>query len=127
MNSTCRPSQELFGFQLENWSDPMKRTLVAVVLVVTTQMANAAEPVREFLSWYNGWGEHTVWGIGKVSGSYIGTTVKCGTVLIPVRAIYDTHADRDPPSSVQTESYAATSNRALLDRIAGKCEFLLRQ
>jgi hypothetical protein len=90
-------------------------------------MSNAASTQsQEFLSWYDGWGTHTAWGVGKVSGSYSGTTVKCGTTLVRVRAVYDTHADRGQPKRDETSQHLQAANVALLRRIesvAGKCAF----
>ena len=105
----------------------MKISLLVLALGVTSTPV-ASEPTQEFLSWYNGWTVHTVWGIGQVSGSYLGATIKCGGTLVPIRAVYDTHADRDPPKPEQVESYVKAVNLALLgsiEAIAGKCEFWL--
>lgn len=91
----------------------MKALLLAALLLAPSMRASAQEH-GEFLSWYNGWTVHTVWGIGKIYGGYSGTTVECGTVTIPVRPIYDTHQHSTPPTAKQTSEYAASANSALL-------------
>jgi hypothetical protein len=69
----------------------------AVVIFVGLLIAQpaVAEDTQPFLSWYNGWGTHIIWGAGKVSGgSYDGTAVQCGDAQIKVKVIYDTHTAR---------------------------------
>ncbi|MEB1528159.1 hypothetical protein [Xanthomonas sp. WHRI 7945] len=105
----------------------MKALLLAALLLISSMPASAQEH-REFLSWYNGWTIHTIWGIGKIYGSYFGTTVKCGNVTIPVHPIYDTHQHSTPPTAKQTSEYAASANSALLhalDADGTKCAFQL--
>jgi hypothetical protein len=97
--------------------------LLAIGLAVVSTAASAQS--REFLSWYDGWGTHTIWGIGKVFGNYSGAKVKCGTRLIPVRAVYDSH-EGDPPTADQKGEHLRVVNVALLHRIeavAGRCIF----
>jgi hypothetical protein len=104
----------------------MKIAFVLLAIGMASASGAASTQSQEFLSWYNGWGTHTVWGIGKVSGSYLGTTVKCGATLIPVRVVYDSHAERESPQSDQTSEFLQTANVASLRRIesiAGKCNF----
>jgi hypothetical protein len=82
----------------------------------------------EFLSWYDGWGTHTVWGAGKISGSYKNTQANCGGILIPVRAIYDSHeTDGAPLSREQSSDYAREHNSSVLEVLNGlgvECDFL---
>jgi hypothetical protein len=90
-------------------------------------LAADASPPR-FLSWYDGWGTHTVWGIGKVQGSYVGTVVLCGKEAIPVAAIYDTHADHTEPRNDQGADFARRANRQLLERFRAakvSCTFVV--
>lgn len=102
-------------------------------LLLTGLLSSASMPVlmqehKEFLSWYNGWTVHTIWGIGKIYGSYFGTTVKCGSVTIPVRPIYDTHSHTAPPTAQQSSGYATPANLALLHKLDAdgiKCTFEL--
>jgi len=86
----------------------MKTLALSLLLLGTSSQPSTP---RELLSWYNGWGTHTVWGLGKVSGSYQGTF---GKVQIPVRAIYDSHADGSPPLDTQSQDYARSANSATL-------------
>jgi hypothetical protein len=105
----------------------MKALLLAALLSATSMPASAQEH-REFLSWYNGWTVHTIWGVGKIYGSYFGTTVKCGSAIIPVHPIYDTHSHTAPPTAKQSSDYAATANLALLHKLDAegtKCTFQL--
>ena len=88
----------------------------------------ADAPPPRFLSWYDGWGTHTVWGIGKVQGSFVGTVIICGVDRIPVAAIYDTHADHTKPQSDQSADFARRANRRLLEQFEGAkttCTFVL--
>jgi hypothetical protein len=103
----------------------MKTALIALLLMAVTATARAQEK-QEFLSWYNGWGVHTLWGIGKVQGSYFGSTMKCGSALIPIRAVYDTHQDTDPPTATQSRKHVEAENLALLRTLEAnrtKCIF----
>ena len=90
-------------------------------------LAADATPPR-FLSWYDGWGTHTVWGIGKVHGSFVGTVVICGEDSVPVTVIYDTHANHTEPRSDQSADFARRANRNLLKRFESAkstCTFVL--
>lgn len=69
---------------------------------------------QEFLSWYNGYFNHQVWGLGLQWGANEGTFVQCGTRRIPVRAVYDTHTSREPPTAVQSKERLSDANLALL-------------
>jgi hypothetical protein len=105
-------------------SELLLATLLSTVLAVSTPQGR-----QEFLSWYNGWGTHTVWGIGKVEGAYFGTSVQCGTLLVPVRAVYDTHREHSPPTAIQSKDYVASSNIRLLRALesnGSKCSFNMR-
>ena len=76
-----------------------------------------------FLSWYDGWGTHTVWGAGKISGTYKGAKVKCGDAFVQVRAIRDTHdSDGNPPSPTQTAEHAKSVNLTLLRTLQSRGE-----
>ena len=97
------------------WNCLMTRFALALLIVLSTGKCLGQDRPREFLSWYNGWGVHTVWGAGKVSGSYLKAHVKCGDTLIPVRAILDTHeGDGSPLRPNQTAAYVSSQNVALL-------------
>jgi hypothetical protein len=75
----------------------------------------------EFLSWYDGWGTHTVWGAGTVRGSYTGASVDCGRQTFPIRAIYDSHeTDGGPVPAEQTSEYAKRHNIELLRSLEGQ-------
>ncbi|TBR39597.1 MULTISPECIES: hypothetical protein [Dyella] len=103
----------------------MKALLLAALLSVPSMPA-LAQDHREFLSWYNGWTVHTIWGVGKISGSYVGTKIKCGSVSIPVRPVYDTHQRTAPPTEEQSSDFAAKANFALLHSLEAngtKCQF----
>jgi len=93
----------------------MRHFATLVFLLPCLVLAADASPPR-FLSWYDGWGTHTVWGIGKVHGSLVGTVIICGKESIPVAAIYDTHADHAEPRSDQTADFARRANRQVLAR-----------
>jgi hypothetical protein len=80
-----------------------------------------ADEQRTFLSWYNGWGTHSVWGAGRVAGSYENAAVKCGNAQIKVKAIYDSHASADrPPTEKQTSAFARSHNVALVRELTSK-------
>ena len=103
----------------------MKR--VALLLLATSGQSLGQNGGSEFLSWYNGWGIHTVWGAGQISGSYKGAHVLCGDTRIPVRAIHDTHeTDGRPLAQEQTAEHARSVNIALLhalEALGDKCQF----
>lgn len=104
------------------------KSVLLILLLLGIPISASAQDHREFLSWYNGWTVHTLWGIGKVSGSHHGTKIQCGSSLIPVRAVYDTHLDYGPPNFNQSSKQVATANLALLHAIQSdgtKCSFLL--
>ena len=106
----------------------MKKVLVVLMLLPLGGECLGQEAHREFLSWYNGRGVHTVWGAGKISGSYIGAHVKCGDTLVPVRAIHDSHeSDGSPLHPTQTAEYASAHNVALLrslESTGNRCAFV---
>jgi hypothetical protein len=100
--------------------------LLLATLLSTVLAAGTPQGRQEFLSWYNGWGTHTVWGIGKVEGAYFGTSVQCGTFLVPVRAVYDTHREHKPPTATQSRDYVTSSNLRLLRALkatGNECSF----
>jgi len=102
--------------------------LVAVVVLFATCAAVAAEDDanHKFLSWYNGWGSHNVWGLGSVTGSYSDAYVKCGEVKIKVVPIYDTHSMHEPPNESQSSSFAKAHNLVFAEELAKKgvlCKF----
>ena len=110
----------------------MKITALALVLCLSLmQPVSAQEESEYFMSWYNGWGTYTVWGIGKVaSGSSGIPSVNCGNTQIEIKPIWDTHADIGEPNETQSADYAKANNLALLQKleVAGKkCSFKLSE
>ena len=79
-----------------------------------------------FYSWYDGWGSHQVWGVGKVSAEYAKATVRCGPVTVNVLPIYDTHgAAGQPPGREQTVEFAQAHNARVLKKLESnglRCE-----
>lgn len=104
----------------------MRQITIELLLLASFSAAGQGE-AQEFLSWYDGWGTHTVWGAGKISGSYDRAKVKCGNVFVPVRPILDTHeSDGTPPSPTQTAEHAKSVNVVLLRSLESrghKCVF----
>lgn len=94
----------------------MKKVLpVILVSISASVLAYGSESSHEFLSWYDGWGTHTVWGVGKIQAGYAGVSIKCGSEVIPVRAVYDTHANLgEAPASSQSQAHAEAANVSLL-------------
>ncbi len=106
----------------------MRIIITAVLWIASSAPLWAAEDDSAFLSWYDGWGTHTVWGIGKVASGSFNAAVKCGKSLIPIRAVYDTHYQLAEPTATQSADYCATANQKLLRtfQAAGtQCEFNL--
>src|SRR5947207_15318227 len=68
-------------------------TFIAAVAFVSAN-ASGTEAEDRFVSWYNGWGSHQVWGVGRVAGSYENAFVECDGKQIKVVPIYDIHASR---------------------------------
>jgi hypothetical protein len=100
----------------------MRNIIVAVVLGLLPSSPCATEgQALEFLSWYDGWGTHTVWGAGTIAGSYNGARVNCGRLIVPVRAIHDSHeTDGQPLLRDQTSEHAKVHNLELLHSLEGK-------
>jgi len=91
----------------------------SAILIFFVAAGIQTQPDRyEFLSWYDGWGTHTVLGTGKVAGGYQGTVISCGNVKVPVRAAYDTHfrVGREP-TDAQSDSRIHSSNEATLQAL----------
>ena len=107
---------------------PPHRTFSIFIAAVALLPASAspAQTDERFLSWYNGWGSHRVWGAGRVAGSYENAFVECGGKQIKVIPIYDTHASRQAPTSEQSSGFARSHNVALAKALAtkgDKCAF----
>ena len=104
----------------------MRQITIGLLLLASFSAAGQGE-TQAFVSWYDGWGTHTVWGAGKISGSFNRAKVRCGNVFVPVRPILDTHEnDGNPPSSTQTVEHAKSVNVALLRSLesrGNKCVF----
>lgn len=95
--------------------------LVAIVLSTFSGLGYPDEKTDyKFLSWYNGWGSHHVWGVGSVAGSYADASVKCSQVKIKVVPIYDTHSDSQPPDPKRLSAFARAHNVALAQELAKK-------
>jgi hypothetical protein len=105
----------------------MNKRVLALLLAIFSPLGFGQDKPQEFLSWYDGWGTHTVWGAGTISGSYRDAHVNCGGTMVVVRAIFDTHESRGtPPSPNQTAEFAAASNTELLkvfEARGDKCAF----
>ncbi len=67
-----------------------------------------------FFSWYDGWGQHRVWGIGQVQASSSGGAAYCGGKKISIVPSYDTHAALKAPMPFQSKEFAAAYNREVL-------------
>jgi len=92
----------------------MRQIAIGLLLLASSSATGQGE-TQAFLSWYDGWVTHTVWGAGKISGSYNRAKVKCGNVFVPVRPILDTHeSDGNPLSPAQTAERAKSVNVPLL-------------
>ena len=107
----------------------MKQNFAAVIVLVASSAAvRAADDHKEFLSWYDGWGTHTVWGIGSLSSGQLAAAVRCGDKLVPIRAVFDTHDFDGEPTATQSDEHCSAANRELLNefRSAGvECDFHL--
>jgi len=104
------------------------RHIVTLLLIIPCIVLAVEAPSPHFQSWYDGWGTHTVWGIGKVQGSYRGTSVTCGGGTVPVIAIYDTHANHEKPRPDQSAEFARQANRRVLEQFREakvSCTFIL--
>jgi len=100
----------------------MRKIAIGILLLASFSATGQGE-TQAFLSWYDGWGTHTVWGAGKISGSYNGAKVQCGNVFVPVRPILDTHeSDGNPLSPIQTAEHAKSVNAPLLHSLESRGE-----
>ena len=102
---------------------------IALSLLILLSQASCSAPLEHqaFLSWYDGFGTHTVWGVGAVTGGYGTSQVKCGGVNIQVVPIHDTHEnDGSPLLTNETVEYAKKENARLLGTLVSrgyKCKF----
>lgn len=107
----------------------MKKASFALFLAIAfSELSCADESDQTFLSWYDGWGIHTIWGIGKITGSYSSATVQCGSKVVRVQPVYDTHSDIAEPTATQTREYVEAANLLLLRGLlenGNKCAFQL--
>lgn len=81
-----------------------------------------------FLSWYNGWTRHDVWGIGAVMAAYSNGAVDCGGRSVRLVPVYDSHADMRAPKWNQTKAYVQSYNHAVLKLLEANgitCDFEL--
>lgn len=81
-----------------------------------------------FLTWYNGWTRHDVWGVGAVMASYLSGSVECDGRTVRLVPIYDSHADMRPPKQTETKAYAKSYNLTVLKLLQAndvKCNFVL--
>jgi hypothetical protein len=104
----------------------MKLVTAFLALAFASYAATEDRALR-FLSWYDGWGSHCVWGLGEIGGTYTDAWVKCGEEKIKVQAIYDTHVPvRSQPTESQSQEVARRHNLALAEEFLKKgvrCEF----
>jgi hypothetical protein len=106
----------------------MRFIVTALLWTAISTPLCAANDDKAFLSWYDGWGTHTVWGIGKIASGSINAAVKCGSSLVPIRAVFDTHDRLADPTATQSPEYCATANRELLKAFRAEgiqCDFNL--
>ena len=107
----------------------MKIEALALLLSLSLlQMASADEAPEQFMSWYDGWGVHTVWGIGNVAKGYSNASVICGSAKIEIRVIWDTHETSGEPTETESADYAKDNNLVLLQKFEAngkKCKFEL--
>ena len=92
----------------------MKNVLHLIAFLIVSPLVYGQSGAEQFLSWYDGWGTHTVWGAGTVQASYRDAKVKCGGKMVAVVPIYDTHSYEGPPKENQTREYAERMNKSLL-------------
>lgn len=82
---------------------------------------------REFLSWYNGWHVHSVWGAGILRAPFAEASVACGTISVPIRVVFDTHSSGGvPPTADETKLKVENHNLALLKELCAaglRCSF----
>jgi len=67
-----------------------------------------------FLTWYNGWGQHSVWGVGKVGACFTCGSVTCGNTKITFTVTYDSHTRSGDSKYPQSQEYASEYNTNLL-------------
>lgn len=67
-----------------------------------------------FLTWYDGWGGHTVWGVGKVGACFTCGSVMCGNTKVEFTVSYDTHTRTADSKYPQEKKFATTYNSMLL-------------
>ncbi len=67
-----------------------------------------------FLTWYDGWGSHTVWGVGKVGACFTCGSVMCGSTKVEFTVSYDTHTRTADSVYPQEKEFATTYNSMLL-------------
>lgn len=81
-----------------------------------------------FLTWYDGWGGHTVWGVGKVGACFTCGSVMCGSTKVEFTVSYDAHTRTADSKYPQEKEFATTYNSMLLahfKQIGQGCNFEL--
>ena len=79
-----------------------------------------------FISWYDGWGKHSIWGIGTMQAASNDGEAMCNNKKVSIIPSYDTHADLKEPMPFQTREFAEAYNREILRllRLQGiRCTF----
>src|SRR5258706_9504197 len=91
------------------------RSLVFSAAIVVSPLA-LPQSTQEFtfFSWYDGWGTHQVWGVGRISASHTEALVKCGQLRIKVIPIYDTHSAGRPPNKEESADFAKSHNLSVV-------------
>ncbi len=68
----------------------------------------------KFLTWYDGWGGHTVWGDGKVGACFTCGSVMCGSTKVEFTVSYDAHTRTADSKYPQEKEFATIYNSMLL-------------
>jgi hypothetical protein len=100
----------------------MKTTLMLAMLLLSPHESPAGHDRLELLSWYDGWGTHSVWGFGKVSGSYKNAFATCGDLRIPIKAVYDTHMRTAEPVGAQLIDSIRLANASTIKQLEASGE-----
>jgi hypothetical protein len=90
---------------------------LGATLAISPLAFSQSTPDFTFFSWYDGWGTHQVWGVGKIFTSAAEASLKCGPLTVKVVPIYDTHSDLEPPNKEQTSEFAKSHNVAVLKQL----------
>ncbi|MFA0813688.1 hypothetical protein [Microbulbifer epialgicus] len=79
-----------------------------------------------FLTWYDGWAGHDIWGVGKVGACFDCGVVICGPTQVNFTVTFDLHTGTSHSKYPSSKEYATKYNSTILSYFQnqkGGCKF----